>query len=222
MAPLNRGVRVKVCGITRLEDAQAAVSEGVHALGFVFHPASPRFVAPEKAAAIISNLVPFTMAVGVFVNLPAVEVAAIADRCRLHAVQLHGDESPEECAAATRPVIKGFRFDPAKGKLGLSRYAVSSVLVDASVAGAWGGTGVPVDWELLNQFLETEPEAVLRRLVLAGGLTPYNVREAINRVKPFAVDVSTGVEVEPGIKDHKKIKEFMNAIRSEGNPGQMA
>jgi len=162
------------------------------------------------------------MAVGVFVNLPAQEVERIADRCGLHAVQLHGEESPGECASHKRPVIKAVRFDPAKGNLGLSRYAVSSVLVDTGVAGAWGGTGVPVDWELLNQFLESESEAVRRRLVLAGGLAPYNVSEAISLVKPFAVDVSTGVEVEPGIKDHQKIKEFMNATRNRRNSGQVA
>lgn len=207
-------VRVKICGITRLEDAFAAVNAGAHALGFVFHPASPRFISPEKAGAIIRALPPFTMAIGVFVNVPAVEVETIADQCNLHAVQLHGEESPEECSAAKRPVIKGFRFDPAKGNLDFSDYAVSSILVDANVAGAWGGTGVPVDWKLLNEFLETQPEAIRRRLVLAGGLGPHNVKEAIKLVKPFAVDVSTGVEREPGIKDHQKIKEFMNAIRS--------
>jgi phosphoribosylanthranilate isomerase len=218
----DHAVRVKICGITRLEDAHVAVDSGAHALGFVFHPASPRYIAPEKAAAIISTLPPFTMAVGVFVNLPAQEVERIADRCGLHAVQLHGEESPVECAAHKRPVIKAVRLDPTKGSLGLARYAVTSVLVDAGVAGAWGGTGVTVDWKLLNQFLETEPEAVRRRLVLAGGLTPHNVREAISLVKPFAVDVSTGVEVEPGIKDHQKIKEFMNATRDTRNPGQVA
>jgi phosphoribosylanthranilate isomerase len=212
-------VRVKVCGITRLEDAHAAANAGVHALGFVFHPASPRFIAPEKAATIIRTLPPFTMAVGVFVNLTPVAVETIADRCGLHAVQLHGEESPEECASAKRPVIKAFRFDPAKGNLDLSKYAVSSILIDARVAGAWGGTGVSVDWNLLNEFLETGPVGVRRRLVLAGGLAPHNVKEAISLVKPFAVDVSTGVEVEPGIKDHQKIKEFMNAVRSQRNPG---
>jgi len=222
MTIYDHAVRVKICGITRFEDAQVAVSSGAHALGFVFHPASPRYISPEMAAAIISTLPPFTMAVGVFVNLPAQEVERIADRCGLHAVQLHGAESPEECAAHKRPVIKAFRFDPAKGSLGLSRYGVSAVLVDTGVEGAWGGTGVPADWELLNQFLEAESEAVRRQLVLAGGLAPYNVREAISLVKPFAVDVSTGVEVEPGIKDHKKIKEFMNATRNRRNPGQVA
>ncbi len=215
-------VRVKICGITRLKDAHAAVSAGAHALGFVFHPASPRFVSPEKAAAIIGTLPPFTMAVGVFVNISAQEVEIIADRCRLHAVQLHGEESPEQCAAHKRPVIKAVRFDPAQRDLGLSGYAVSSFLVDAGVAGSWGGTGVPLDWELLNHVLETESDAVRQRLVLAGGLTPYNVRDAVSLVKPFAVDVSTGVEVEPGIKDHQKIKEFMNAVRKSRNPGPVA
>jgi len=222
MAPHDHPVRVKICGITRLEDAYAAVSAGANALGFVFHPASPRFVAPEKAAAIISVLPPFTMAVGVFVNIPVQEVETIAERCGLHAVQLHGDESPEECAAHRRPVIKAVCFDPTKRDLGLSRYPVSSVLVDAGVPGAWGGTGVPVDWELLNQVLETESEAIRRCLALAGGLTPDNVGTAVNLVKPFAVDVSTGVEVEPGIKDHQKIKEFMNAIRKRRTPGSLA
>ncbi|MGO9571284.1 MAG: phosphoribosylanthranilate isomerase [Desulfomonilaceae bacterium] len=222
MALRDHPIRVKICGITRLVDAHAAVSSGAQALGFVFHPSSPRYIAPEKAAVIINTLPPFTMAVGVFVNIPAIEVETIADQCGLHAVQLHGEESPEECASYKRPVIKAIRFDPAKGNLGLSRYAVSSILVDAGVAGAWGGTGVPVDWELLNQFLETESETIRRRLVLAGGLSPHNVREAVNLVKPFAVDVSTGVEVEPGIKDHQKIKEFINAIRNRRNPGQVA
>jgi phosphoribosylanthranilate isomerase len=222
MTIYDHAVRVKICGITRFEDAHVAVSSGAHALGFVFHPASPRYVAPQKAAAIISTLPPFTMAIGVFVNLPIAEVERIADRCGLHAVQLHGEESPEECAVHKRPVIKAVRFDPAKGNLGLSRYTVSSFLVDTGVVGAWGGTGVPVDWELLSRYLENEPDSIRRRLVLAGGLAPYNVREAINLVKPFAVDVSTGVEVEPGIKDHKKIKEFMNATRNRRNPGQVA
>jgi phosphoribosylanthranilate isomerase len=219
MTRRDHQVRVKICGITRLEDAHAAVNAGAHALGFVFHPASPRFIASEKAAGIIRTLPPFTMAVGVFVNLAPVAVETIAARCGLHAVQLHGDESPEECTAAKRPVIKAFRFDPAKGNLDLSKYAVSSILIDAGVAGAWGGTGVPVDWKLLNEFLETEPQPVRRRLVLAGGLDSHNVMEAISQVKPFAVDVSTGVEAEPGIKDHQKIKEFMNAVRSQKKPG---
>jgi len=222
MTPHDHPVRVKICGITRLEDAYAAVSAGAHALGFVFHPASPRYIAPEKAAAIISALPPFTMTVGVFVNVHAQEVETIAEQCGLHAVQLHGEESPEECATHKRPVIKAVCFDPAKRDLSLSKYAVSSVLVDAGVPGTWGGTGVPVNWGLLNQFLETESEAIRRRLILAGGLTPANVGEAMNLVKPFAVDVSTGVEVEPGIKDHQKIKEFMNAIRKRRTPGSLA
>lgn len=222
MTLYDHPARVKICGITRLKDAQAAVSAGAHALGFVFHPPSPRFITPEQAAAIIGTLPPFTMAVGVFVNVPVQEVEIIADRCRLHAVQLHGDESPEQCAAHKRPVIKAFRFDPAQEDLGLSQYAVSSFLVDAGVAGSWGGTGVPVDWDLLNHVLETESKAVRQRLVLAGGLTPDNVRDAVSLVKPCAVDVSTGVEVEPGIKDHQKIKEFMNAVRKSRNTGHGA
>jgi phosphoribosylanthranilate isomerase len=215
-------VRVKVCGITRLVDAQAAASYGVHALGFVFHPASPRFVDPEKAATIINALPPFIMAVGVFVNVSRQEVETIADLCHLHAVQLHGEESPEECASYNRPVIKAVRFDPMNGNLALSKYSASSVLVDAGAIGHWGGTGVPLDWALLSQCLEGEPEAVRRRLVLAGGLTPCNVGKAVSIVKPFAVDVSTGVEIEPGIKDHQKIKEFVNAVRESNHPGRVA
>ncbi|MGB6066733.1 MAG: phosphoribosylanthranilate isomerase [Desulfomonilaceae bacterium] len=215
-------IRVKICGITRLADAHAAINAGAHALGFVFHPPSRRFIIPEKAKAIISALPPFVSAVGVFVNLPVPEVRAIAGLCGLHAIQLHGNESPEECYAYDRPVIKAFRLDPLEQHPALSRYKVSAVLMDAGAAGEWGGTGVPLDWELLKQRLASEPEAVRRRIVLAGGLAPHNVQRAVNLVEPYAVDVSTGVEVEPGIKDHQKIKEFMNAVCNRRNSDHVA
>ncbi len=222
MTPPDYTVRVKICGITRLADAHAAINAGAHALGFVFHPPSRRFIIPEKAKAIISALPPFVSLIGVFVNLPVPEVQAIVDLCGLHAIQLHGNESAEECSAYDRPVIKAFRFDPLKQHPALSRYKVSAVLVDASAAGEWGGTGVPLDWELLKQHLASEPEAVRRRLVLAGGLTTRNVERAVNLVEPYAVDVSTGVEIEPGIKDPQKIKEFMNAVRNRRNAHHVA
>lgn len=222
MAHEDCPVRVKICGITRAEDARAAVAAGAHALGFVFHEPSPRYLSPEKAAAIIKTLPPFVSTVGVFVNLAQAEIERIAKRAGLHVIQLHGDESPEQCLGYTRPVIKGFRFHETRTVRDLNAYQVSGFLIDAKVAGQWGGTGVPLDWELLSRDLDAGPKAVRGRLLLAGGLNAANVGTAIRTVNPFAVDVSTGVEEEPGIKNDNKIKEFMHAVRTAGNTRNLA
>ncbi|HTY23943.1 MAG TPA: phosphoribosylanthranilate isomerase [Desulfomonilaceae bacterium] len=212
MAVDNNTVRVKMCGITRGEDAHAAVGAGVHALGFVFHPPSPRYITPERAASIIISLPPFIPAVGVFVNRGKEEIEAVVTRAGLEFIQLQGDEKPEDCAGYSRPVIKAFRFTSGMSFPNLAAYPVAGFLMEGQVSGLWGGTGVPMDWGLLNKHLETVGPAVRSRLVLAGGLDPQNVAMAVRVVKPFAVDVCTGVEKEPGIKDHEKIKEFMNAL----------
>ncbi len=204
--------RVKICGITRPEDAYAAVNAGAHALGFVFHPASPRYVTPERAAGIIGGLPPFVTAVGVFVNRPKEEIDDVIAAAGLHMIQLHGQESPDDCKGYCRPVIKALRLAAGKPLPRLADYPVAGLLVEAKVLGQWGGTGVPLDWERLKQDLEAETSMLRRRLVLAGGLDPQNVALATSIVRPYAVDVSTGVEDEPGIKNHQKIKEFMNAL----------
>lgn len=216
MTARNMTVRVKICGITRVEDAHAAARAGADALGFVFHPPSPRYVAPEKAAATIRTLPPFMVAVGVFVNLDKEEVEQIAARSGIHAIQLHGDEPPEECAGFSRPVIKAFRFSREEPFPNLSEYRVAGLLVDSGSPRSWGGTGITFDWANLNAYLEGSPEKIRRRLVVAGGLNAQNVGHAVRILKPYAVDVSTGVESEPGKKSEEKIKEFMHAVRKAG------
>lgn len=217
MAVPNHVVRVKICGITNANDALAAVRAGAHALGFVFHSPSPRFVTPEKAASIISSLPPFAVAVGVFVNRPREEVESIAVRSGIHVIQLHGNELPEDCIGYRRPVIKAFRVTREKPFPVFARYRVAGVLVDSGTGSAWGGTGIPVDWNYLADHLSTLGQTVRSRLVLAGGLNPENVEQAIRFVRPSAVDVSSGVEEEPGKKNEKLIKEFMNAVRNTGH-----
>lgn len=212
MASERRAVRVKVCGITNPEDAQAAVEAGAHALGFVFYPDSPRYVAPERAASIISGLPPFVTAVGVFVNRSRREVERVAEQACLHAVQLHGDESPQDCVGYRIPVIKAFRPESAHSLPDIALYPVSAVLMDAHVPGIWGGSGKTLDWHCLARHLESVSPTVRARLILAGGLTARNVAEAVQIVKPFAVDVSSGVEVSPGKKSHTLMKELIHAL----------
>jgi len=208
----NAKPRVKICGITRVEDARAAVNAGVHALGFIFHPASPRYVTPEQAGSIINSLPPFVTAVGVFVNRSKTEIDNVVGAAGLHMIQLHGQESPDDCKGHSRPVIKALRLAADQPLLGLAAYQTAGLLVEAEVSGQWGGTGIPLNWERLKKDLEAETPTVRSRLVLAGGLDPQNVALAVSIVQPYAVDVSTGVEDEPGIKNHEKIKEFMNAL----------
>jgi phosphoribosylanthranilate isomerase len=211
-------IRVKICGITRAHDARAAVEAGVDALGFVFHAASPRYVTPEQAASIIRTLPPFICTVGVFVNRGREEIEDVANMAKLHVIQLHGEETPEDCAGLSRPVIKAVRFADGKPFPDPNDYAVSGLLVDARVKGVWGGAGVPVDWEGLAEYVEAEIPVLRSRLLLAGGLNPENIARAASLVKPYAVDVSSGVEDEPGIKNHQKIKEFMNALCNRAGP----
>ncbi len=201
-------VKVKICGITNLEDALAAIAAGADALGFVFHPLSPRHVSPELAAEIIRSLPPFVQTVGLFVdqNLPLLN--ATADQCGLDLIQLHGEETPEYCQAVQRRVIKAFRVKDSSTLDSLLRYHVSGYLLDAWSPAAHGGTGQTFNWEIAA-------EAVKRgqRIILAGGLTPENVSEAITQVGPYAVDVSSGVESAPGRKDSDRIRTFIEHVR---------
>jgi phosphoribosylanthranilate isomerase len=197
---------MKFCGITRAADAFAAADCGAAAIGFVFAPASPRAIAPEAARAIARRLPPFLQRVGVFVDLPAAEVQAIAGHVGLDAVQLHGRETPADAAAAWPRVIKALAR---QGDL-LAQAAAwdedVTLLVDAATGDAPGGTGQLADWPAAAALART------RRLVLAGGLTADNVGEAIAIVRPYAVDVSSGIETRPGEKSAERMRAFARAV----------
>jgi phosphoribosylanthranilate isomerase len=197
-------VHVKICGITSLEDAQAATDAGADALGFVFYPPSPRYVTPEQAGRIIQTLPPFVTTVGLFVDVALDAVNDLAARCGLDRIQLHGRETPEFCRQVTRPVIKAIRIKNAESLSLVPDYNVSAYLLDAYVEGALpGGTGASFSWELAAQAKPYGP------VILAGGLTPENIEAAIAQIRPYGVDVSTGVERTPGIKDHQKVRQFI-------------
>ncbi|MBO2925693.1 phosphoribosylanthranilate isomerase [Metapseudomonas otitidis] len=202
-------VRVKICGITRVEDALAAVVAGADAIGLVFYAPSPRAVTAEQARAIISALPPFVTTVGLFVDMPGEELDSVLATVPLDLLQFHGDESPEACRRHGRPYLKALRIRPGDDVSALiDRYPdASGVLLDTYVPGTPGGTGEAFDWSLV-------PSGPSRPVVLAGGLTPGNVAEAIRRVRPYAVDVSGGVEASKGIKDPVLIRVFIDAVRS--------
>ena len=194
---------VKICGITLAEDADAAVKAGADAIGFVFWPGSPRLIDPYRARAIAATLPPFVTTVGVFVNQPIEYVTGVASLVRLGAVQLHGDETTEYAAALSRPVVKAM-------SLGDERVtawpAQTTVLLDVHDPVRRGGTGRTIDWTAAAAV------AAGRRILLAGGLTPDNVAEAVARVRPFGVDVSSGVERTPGVKDHQRLRALFEAL----------
>ncbi len=199
-------VRVKICGIRTPEAAQAAVDAGAHALGFVFAP-SPRRVTPQEAERIIRELPPFVSKVGVFVDAPRREVLEIAGVCRLDALQFHGGEAPDYCRGWQQQVIKAFRLQDGSVLEQMDQYDVAACLLDAYVPGRAGGTGQRCDWDLARQAA-----APGRRIILAGGLTPDNVEQAIRQARPYAIDVSSGVET-GGIKDPDKIRSLLMTVR---------
>jgi phosphoribosylanthranilate isomerase len=193
--------RVKICGITTAADALAAVEYGTNALGFVFAK-SPRRITTERARQIVENTPPFVAAVGVFVDEPAERVMEIALLCRLDTLQFHGRESPEYCHGFDRKVIKAFRVQDGSSVAQMADYDVDAYLLDSP---AGGGSGKKFEWNLIK--------GIKGRIILAGGLTPGNVREAIMKVRPYGVDVSTGVERSPGRKDHRRMQEFIKNVR---------
>jgi phosphoribosylanthranilate isomerase len=198
---------IKVCGITRLEDAEAAVNGGARALGFVFWPGSPRFIDPHRARAIVARLPPFVTTVGVFVNQPVGHVNAVAALVRLGAVQLHGDEGFGYAAQMARPTLKAIGIgEHTESTIADAWPARITVLLDVNDARRRGGTGRTVDWAIAAAV------AARRRAILAGGLTPDNVAQAVAQVHPFGIDVSSGVEQSPGIKDHGRIRALFEAL----------
>ena len=200
-------VRVKICGITTVEDALQAVAAGADALGFVFHDKSPRNISPENAGAIIRALPPFVQTVGLFVNAPIQLVNDISYACGLDLAQFHGDESPEFCALVKRRLIKAFRIKDRESLAPLGSYRVAGYLLDAWVPSAYGGTGHSFNWELAMEAKR------FGTIILAGGLTPENVSQAVAQVAPYAVDVSSGVESAPGRKDPEKVREFIRQAK---------
>lgn len=200
-------VRVKICGITNPADAQHAAACGADALGFIFYPGSPRFVAPDRARCIIADLPPFVTTVGLFVNEPSARIREIADFCGLNVIQLHGDEGPELCNHPPYRVIKALRLQDGMSPDTMPDYKASALLLDASVPGQYGGTGQVCDWGLAAEF------ASQRKVILAGGLTPANVAEAVERVRPYGVDVSSGVESAAGKKDAEKVAQFIRMAK---------
>lgn len=203
-------VRVKVCGVNNIDDAMAAAYAGADALGFIFAH-SPRRVEPAVARRIISLLPPLVSAVGVFVNCHLEEVARVRDYCRLDLVQLHGDERPGEAEAlgGAGRVIKALGVGPGR-RIEADEYPNATLLLDAQAPGVRGGTGHTVDWAMAGEI------ARRRAVILAGGLTPENVARAVAEVRPFAVDACSGLEIEPGRKDHDKIASFICRAKSVG------
>jgi phosphoribosylanthranilate isomerase len=200
-------IRVKICGITTKDDAFKAVKFGADALGFVFYKKSPRYVSPSRARNIVEILPPFVSVVGVFVDEKIGAIRDIAGFVGLNAVQLHGDEDHHFCHRLKRyqvlRIIKGFRVNEAFDFETVRKYDVDGYLFDAHQEAAFGGTGKVFNWELLKSADIRGP------VILSGGLTPENVMEAVRTVKPFAVDVSSGVEASPGVKDHHKLQAFI-------------
>jgi phosphoribosylanthranilate isomerase len=202
---------IKICGITNLVDAQAAVDAGADALGFNFYPPSPRYISPPDARAIIDQLPPGVLTVGVFVNVASPgEVSRLAEHAGVKALQLHGDESPEYCAAlAGHFVIKVFSVATGFSDEHVQSYSVTAVMLDAGDKKIRGGTGRVVDWSVAARFRDIVP-----RLFLAGGLSPQNVFDAIQTVKPYAVDACSLLEDSPRRKNHHLIREFVTNART--------
>ena len=200
-------IKVKICGTTSLKDAFLAVESGADAIGFIFYKMSPRSISQKEAKEIILQLPPFIETVGVFVNETSDKINRIAEQCKLNSIQLHGEESPALCRRVKRKVIKAFRVKNADSLKSIASYDVSGFLLDSYNDGSKGGTGQVFDWNLALRVKKQGP------VILAGGLNPYNVFTAIHRVKPYGVDVCSGVEKSPGIKDHEKIREFIKSVR---------
>ncbi len=205
--------RIKMCGTTRVEDAQAAVSLGIDALGFIFVDKSPRCITPAAAVSIIETLPSFVSRVGVFVDSPLDEIKSIVSGCGLTQVQLHGAEPDTVCSQLkswnrSLSVCKAFRVGGGRPALNIASYSgvIDTILLDTYVKGVAGGTGTHFDWRLIDTLHLDRP------LILAGGLSPENIREALVTAAPFAVDVNSGVEDAPGVKNHQKLKKLVMQV----------
>ena len=203
-------VWVKICGITSATDAVAAAEAGADALGFMFFEGSKRRITPAAAAEIIRDLPAFISKIGVFVNATQEEVLRTIELTGIDGLQFHGDESAEFCARfATPKVIKAFRIRDRASLQHCREYGDQAWLLDSHVEGVLGGTGVKFDWEVAVEAVKLHP-----RVILAGGLKPETVADAVRQVRPYGVDVSSGVESAPGKKDHARVRAFIKAARS--------
>src|ERR1017187_1403847 len=202
-------MRVKICGITNVEDALISAYLGADALGFVFAKESPRAITPESARSIIDMLPPFIVSVGVFVDYPEDEILSIIERTGIQCIQLHGNESPFEYSKLKIPVIKAFRVNEHFQVETLVRFPAAAYLLDTFVKGKAGGTGKTFDWDI------AVAAQGYGRIILAGGLTPENIVDAISKVQPYGVDISSGIESSPGKKDKRKLQQLFTAIHSE-------
>ncbi len=206
-------IKVKVCGITNIADALLAAESGADAIGFIFYKPSPRYIAPELARDIIDRLPPFINSVAVFVDEDEKRLKDIIDLCSIDTIQLHGDESPGFCERFKQKVIKTIRVQGEESLRDLDRYRVSAFLLDTYRENIPGGTGRSFDWDLAIGVRRYGP------IILAGGLTPENVADAIRKVRPYGVDVSSGVEKSPGKKDADKLKRFIERVRKADDTG---
>ena len=201
-------VKIKICGMTQLKDALFAIEQGADAVGFIFYKKSPRSTTMKTVRDIILKLPPLAGTVGVFVGETVERVNKVADYCGLDMVQLHGDESPAFCRKIHRRVIKAFRVKDFQSLKKLQKYSVSGFLLDTFSDNLHGGTGKTFDWNLVLPAKKIGP------VILAGGLTPSNVRQAVSQARPYGVDVCSGVEKSPGVKDPEKVRAFLTNIRS--------
>ncbi len=207
--------RIKMCGLTRDKDIEAGIKAGLDALGFIFYDKSPRNVTPDFVRSVVNRIGPFTDCIGVFVNREREEVEEIIEYCGLSHAQLHGSEDPKYCERVERfaspcRVIKAFRVSEDSSKEDFLPYAnfIHGYLLDTYSKGIAGGTGSTFDWSII-QHLQLQ-----RPMILAGGLAPENVEDALQHVQPFGLDVNSGVEIEPGIKDHGKLFDFVRKVRT--------
>jgi phosphoribosylanthranilate isomerase len=203
-------VKVKICGITTIGDAVAAVEAGADALGFMFYEPSPRHLTIPAAAEIIRELPPFVTKVGVFVNPTREEVRKAMAECGVGALQFHGDEAPEFCRQFGLKAIKALRVRDEASLQQMAAYRSEAWLLDSYVPGKLGGTGAQFNWQIASEAVKLN-----RMVILAGGLTPENVAQAVREVRPYGVDVSSGVESAPGKKDHAKVRAFVQAARDQ-------
>lgn len=199
--------RIKICGITNIQDAQMALEAGASALGFIFHKKSPRYVSPSKVRPIVEALPPFVTPVGVFVNGSEHAVRDICRLARISTVQFHGEESPGYCKRFKHfKIIKAFRVNDFFDFKAVLRYKVDAYLFDTFSATAAGGTGKTFNWDLLKNYKFDKP------VILSGGLNPENVRQAVEALGPYAVDVSSGVEKSPRVKDFHRLQSFIASV----------
>ncbi|MFZ6678212.1 phosphoribosylanthranilate isomerase [Undibacterium sp. Tian12W] len=219
---MQHKTRIKICGLTRAEDVRFVVASGADALGFVFYPPSPRYVGPEVAGALLSEIPPFVMSVGLFVNIDEAGLQDVISKAPVQLLQFHGDETPEQCASlaasVNRPFIRAYRVKADTRSEDLleceqsyrnASPLFSGLLLDTHVDG-YGGSGKVFDWSLI-------PKELAPRVVLSGGLSVQNATGAVSQVRPFAVDISSGVEAAKGIKDEASVRAFIAAVRLADN-----